>query len=127
MEDNHMAHAGMGDLLAVVQKLDRPELRMVDIVVRRTCHIRQMVVVEVPVSDHVAGHPMVVEDPTCLVDIDCNHMDLGRLDHLGRAVLGNLLAAVVVETLGMELVAMPLAAAVVEDEKSGCSVSTLNF
>lgn len=122
MEDSlDMAHAGTGDLLVVVESLDRPELRMVDIVVRRTCHIRQMVVVEVLVSDHVAGHPLVVEEPTCLVDIDCNHMDLDLLDrlgHLGGAVLGDLLVAVVVQRLGMELVAMPLAAAVEEDEKS---------
>ena len=124
MEDNlGMAHAGMGHLLVVEENLVRLELHMVDIGVRRTYRIRQMVVVEVPVLDRVVAHPLVVEEPICRPGTDYNRMDLALLDRLGHldlVDLGSLLAVVmVVGSPGMELVAMALAVIVVVDEKSG--------
>lgn len=110
-----MARAGTGVLL-VEGSLDRPALRMVDIVARRTCHMRRMLVVEDHVEDHVedpeVDQPLAAEEPIHPADT------LADYTHMGPLALGNLLAVVAEDSRGVGLVATPLAVAVVEDEKS---------
>lgn len=107
------AHSETGDLL-VVESLAQLVLRMVETVDRRTCHIRQSLVVEDRVAqDLVVGLPLVVVVPICRLvgTLAGSILHMGLQDPVD---LGSLLAAVVEGTHARELVATTLAAAVVE-------------